>query len=105
MAYRNLQQSKEWLIQIADRAVKLLKEEPGQPEQMRWANRRLSEANLLAETPPPSSPRNWADQAIAQNLDLIDDSMEWWQERGIFPEKAETFEGLIVQLIPSEGGL
>ena len=49
---------------------------------MQWAEQRLSEV-------------------IAQNLDLMDDSIPWMKERDSHPEKAETFEELILQLIPS----
>jgi hypothetical protein len=38
-------------------------------------------------------------------LDLMDEAMPWWEERDIHAEQAETFESLILQLIPSEGGL
>jgi hypothetical protein len=35
---------------------------------------------------------------------LMDEAMPWWEELDILPEEAETFENLILQLIPSEGG-
>jgi hypothetical protein len=101
-----IQHDREWMDKIADQAAKLLKEEGGALQQMRWANKRLSEANLLAESPPPSSsPELWAERAIAENLDLRDEAIPHLKERGVAPENAETFESLIFQLIPSEGGL
>jgi hypothetical protein len=99
------QRKQGWLDQIADQAQKLLKEEPNPKQQMQWAEQRLSEANLFGWNPPSSGPRGWADQVIAQNRDLMDEAIPWWRERGIHPENAETFESLILQLIPSEGGL
>ena len=59
-----------------------MNEESSAPAQMQWAEQRLSEV-------------------IAQNLDLMDDSIPWMKERDSHPEKAETFEELILQLIPS----
>ena len=101
-----IQHDREWMDKIADQAAKLLKEEGGALQQMRWANKRLSEANLLVEPPPPSSsPELWAERAIAENLDLRDEAIPHLKERGVAPENAETFESLIFQLIPSEGGL
>ena len=91
--------------QIANQAAYLLKLEPNQREQMDWAVRRLEEADLYEGNPPPSSPRDWADQVIAQNWDLTDVTLPWLLERDIHPERAETFESLILQLIPKEGGL
>lgn len=101
-----IQRDQEWMNKIADQAAKLLREEGEAPQQMRWANKRLREANLLAESPPPSSsPELWAERAIAQNLDLRDELIPHLKERGVQPENAETFESLIAQLISSEGGL
>ena len=99
------QRRQAWLDQIADQAQKLLREEPNPKQQMQWAEQRLSEANLFGWGRPPSDPRGWTQMVIAQNSDLMDEAMPWWKERGIHPEQAETFESLILQLIPSEGGL
>jgi hypothetical protein len=94
------------LARIADRALMLLEDESQAQQQaeMLWAERMLFEANLLGFDPPRSSPQAWTDQAIGQNLDLID-SFLWLQQRDIFPEYAETFEELIYDLVPKEGGL
>ena len=42
---------------------------------------------------------------IAQNWDLKEETLPWLEERDSHPENAETFDSLILQLIPSEGGL
>jgi hypothetical protein len=99
------QRRQAWLDQIADQAQKLLREEPNPKQQMQWAEQRLSEANLFGWGRPPSDPRGWTQMVIAQNWDLLDEAMPWWEERDIYAEQAETFESLILQLIPSEGGL
>jgi hypothetical protein len=101
------QQKRDWLNGIAEQAQKLLSQEPNKSQQMEWAVRRLEEADLYEDNSPPSnaSPRAWAEQVIAQNPDLVDQTLPWLQERDIHPEKAQTFESLILQLIPSEGGL
>ena len=99
------QQKQDWLKQIADQAAKLLKDDPSPRQQMDWAVHRLEEASLYSGNPPPLSPRAWADQVIAQNLDLKDEAMPHLEERDLHPEKADSFESLILQLIPSESGL
>jgi hypothetical protein len=81
-ADERIARKRDWLRKIADHAAKLLNEESSAPAQMQWAEQRLSEV-------------------IAQNLDLMDDSIPWMKERDSHPEKAETFEELILQLIPS----
>ena len=100
------QRRQAWLDQIARRAEELLKDSPNPQREMLWAESRLSEANLfpgnLGTRTPPAT---WTEQAIAQNRDLMDESLPYLQEKGSHPEEAETFEGLILALIPSEGGL
>jgi hypothetical protein len=93
------------LDKVASRAAKLLAKSPDPQAEMRWAEGRLFEANLFGANPDRSSPRAWAERAIAQNLDLMDQSLPWLKERGSHPERADTFENLILCLIPSEGGL
>ena len=43
--------------------------------------------------------------SLAQNPDVMSECISWLLERDSHPEKAETFESLILSLIPSEGGL
>ncbi len=93
------------LDKIARRAVLLLKESEDPRAEMRWAESRLLEANLLNWSQQGESPQVWAERVIAQNLDLEDQSGPWLKERDSHPEEAETFESLILSLIPSEGGL
>ena len=93
------------LQKIADRALHLLKEEDNPELAMRWAEDHLREANLYNFPPHTNDPEKWADQVIAQNPDMVDQSLPWIQERDSHPERAETFESLIFNLIPTEGGL
>ena len=72
---------------------------------MLWAERRLFQENLLGSDPPSRDPVAWTEHVIARNLDLMDQSIPWLAERDSHPEKAETFEELILRLIPSEGVL
>jgi hypothetical protein len=46
----------------------------------------------------------WTQAVIATNPDLVD-SLFYLQERAREPERAQTFENIILSLIPSEGGL
>lgn len=94
-----------WLNQIASRALSLLQSNPDPQAQITWADNQLEEANLY--DPPLSrlSPQDWTEQAIAQNLDVMDQSIPWLEERDSHPEKSEDFEELILSLIPKEGGL
>ena len=95
-----------FLDRIARRAAKLLKDSPSPDQEMKWAENRLSEANLWEGNPPnPRSPAAWTDQVIARNLDLMDQSIPWLKERDSRPDKAETFESLILSLLPTESGL
>jgi hypothetical protein len=48
------------------------------------------------------SPFAWTPQVIADNPDLVD-SIFYVECRGSYPEAAETFEELILSLIPTEG--
>jgi hypothetical protein len=92
------------LDKISSRAEALLKESPDPRQEMEWAENRLFEANLFSGN-PPKSPAPWVQQVIAENWDLQDESIPWVLEKDSRPEKAETFENLILSLIPSEGGL
>lgn len=95
----------EVFAQVANRALHLLKQSPSPQREMSWAEDQLREANLLGFSPERQSLARWTEQAIAQNPDLRDKSLPWLRERDSHPEKAETFEELILRLIPSEGGL
>jgi hypothetical protein len=100
-----VRESQTILNRIAERAAFLLKESEDPQAEMHWAESRLLEANLLNWIQQGKSPQVWAELVIAQNPDLEDQSVPWLKERGSHPEKAETFENLILSLIPSEGGL
>jgi hypothetical protein len=94
------------LDKIADRAAHLLMKESDDPQaEMRWAEDKLMEANLFNGNPDRKNPQQWAEEVIAQNDNLADESLPWIKERDLHPEKAETFENLILSLIPTEGGL
>jgi hypothetical protein len=93
------------LDKISDRAAELLKESENPQSEMRWAETRLMEANLYNYPPHQDDPQEWAEMVIAQNLDLEDQSVPWVQEHNSHPERAETFENLILSLIPTEGSL
>jgi hypothetical protein len=73
---------------------------------MEWAERRLTEAGLLNYWGEldRANPVRWVQQAIEDNPDLASESLPWLRERGVDLSKAETFEELILRLIPSEGG-
>jgi hypothetical protein len=45
-----------------------------------------------------------ADAVIARNPDLVD-SLFYCQCRDSHPERAQTFENLVLSMIPTEGGL
>jgi hypothetical protein len=94
------------LDRVANRAAELLKESEDPQAEMHWAENRLFEAGLLPYTPKRSSPQVWAEQALAQNLDIMEESLPWLKERdNLGLAGVETFEGLILALIPMEGGL
>ncbi len=99
--------SQEKLEAIADRAKSLLAESPDPQQEMEWAERRLTEAGLLNYLGEldRANPVRWVQQAIEDNPDLASESLPWLRERGVDLSKAETFEELILRLIPSEGGL
>ena len=99
-------QQSQWQERIALQAAKLLKDSPSPQREMAWAENRLSEANLFSGNQPDRrNPSRWAEQVIALNPDLTDQSLPWLQEKDSHPEQAETFESLILSLIPSESGL
>jgi len=94
------------LNKIGSRAEKLLRASPNPSQEMSWAENRLFEANLFQGNPPkPRDPATWAEQVILQNPDLMDQSAPYLLEREVRPDRAKTFESLILQLIPTEGGL
>ena len=94
------------LDRIASRALSLLQVSDDPEREMAWAEHRLWEENLLAAV--KFNRKNlfqWTEHVIAQNQDLKDESLPWQEERDSHPEDAETFEELILRLIPSEGWL
>jgi hypothetical protein len=93
------------LDSIAKRAGFLLRRSSDPEAEMRWAEQRLFEANLLGFDPDRSSPATWANQAIGGNWDIAGDSLFYLECRGSHPERAQSFEELVLSLIPSEGGL
>ena len=94
------------LDKVARRAQKLLEDSPTPLKEMAWAERRLSEAGLFeGRAGHHKNPRDWTQEVLAQNPDLTDQSLSWVQQQDSHPEKAQTFESLILDLIPSEGGL
>ena len=94
------------LDRIASRAAKLLKESPNPQQEMEWAEHRLWQESLFSpHRVDRSSPSKWVQEVLAQNLDVREDSIPWVLERDSHPERAETFESLILSLIPSESGL
>lgn len=102
------QQKREFLFKIAACASQLLKavgDARQQKQEMSWAENQLFQGNLLSYDPSRESPAIWADQAIARNPDLMDQSVPYLLEYDSHPEEESTFEGLISRLIPSEGGL
>ena len=103
MSKENLQ-AHLWLNRIARQAHHLLQTEPDPQNQMKWADSRLSQANLWQSPSRTLAPEDWTEQAIAQNPDLMDQSIPWLKERDLKPEEAETFESLILQLLPTESG-
>jgi hypothetical protein len=83
----------QWLDRIASRAMALLKESPNPQQEIAWAEERLSEESLLGwGTPDRKNLFAWTQEVIAQNWDLMDDSVPWLKERDSHPEEAETFE-------------
>ena len=104
MALSSYRQDQERMEKIAQRALFLLKRSPTPQQDMQWADQRLREESLLGSDPDPKDPTRWTAVAIAQNLDLME-VLPYLQEKGSYPEKAPTFENLILSLIPSEGGL
>jgi hypothetical protein len=96
----------KFLDRISRRALELLKESDSPQQEMAWAEDRLFQANMLwVGQPNRKNLSEWIQQAIADNPAILDESVPWMMERGSQPEDAETFEGLILKLIPSEGGL
>ena len=93
------------LSKTARRALALLSKSDYPQAEMIWADGRLTEAGLLSWSPPTSDPARWTAQAIAQNPDLMDQSIPYLLEKDSQPQEAETFEELILSLIPTEGGL
>ena len=99
-------QDQAFLDRISSRAFQLLEETPNPQAEMQWAEERLREANLLpAFLPNNLDPKRWTQECLAQNLDLMDQSIPWMREHDSHPEDQETFQGLILNLCPTEGGL
>lgn len=94
------------LDRIAHRALFLLRRSPDPQSEMRWGERRLEEQDLWHGNAPSNREdlRAWADVVIADNRDLVD-SLFYLAERDSHPERAQSFENLVLSLIPSEGGL
>jgi hypothetical protein len=93
------------LDRAASRADELLSKSPNPQADMAWAEGRLEEAGLLEGNPSRKNPFSWSQDALAENPALLEQSPGYLQERGTQPEKAPTFENLILSLIPTEGGL
>lgn len=95
------------LDRIAKRAAKLPKESENPKAEMLWAEKRLREAGLfpLFLNPDLENPRVWALQVLEDNWDIRDESLPWVRAHNSHPERAETFENLILSLIATEGGL
>ena len=100
-----LQREKDLLERIAERALKLLKEEPDPQSSILWVEKCLQEANLLNTDGDRNNLREWANTVIRDNPNLLEISIPWVVEHNSHPEKAETLEDLIWALIPQEGGL
>ena len=99
--------NQDWLDKIARRALLLLKESDHPQREMQWAENRLWQEGLWQGNPPdPKNLFQWTEHVIAQNPEMTDQDVPFWlQQRALHPERAETFESLILQLIPKEGGL
>jgi hypothetical protein len=79
-----------------------LKRSDNAQAEMAWAEQRLFEENLLHCDPPKRDLRAWTEHVIADNPDLVD-SLPYLAERDCRPERAQTFENLVLSMIPSEG--
>jgi hypothetical protein len=90
---------------VADRAAEFLKESHNPKAEMRWAERRLADAGLCSPNQDLKPPQEWAEEVIAQNPAVEEESLPWFREHNSHPERAETFESLILSLIPTQGGL
>ena len=102
------QQAHDWLDKIARRALHLLKASDDPSRKMTWAEDLLFKEGLWQGNPPDrQNPFQWTEQVIAQNPEMLDQDVPFWlQQRGLHPEQSETFESLILQLVPGkEGGL
>ena len=105
---KQIQQRLQQLNLIAARAVALLKESPDPEQEMVWAEDRLSDQNLLAAGElwkERKDPEAWVEAALVENPDIFEISLPWSKERNNHPETAESFNQLILSLIPTEGGL
>ena len=107
MAYPKEHQAKlDYLEKIAHHASALLKKSPSPHHEMSWAEDHLWRAGLwLGNDPEVKDRASWTAQVIAQNPELLDRSLPYLEDKGLHPEQAESFEGLISLLIPREGGL
>ena len=94
------------LDKIASKAASLLRNNPNPSQEMTWAENRLREERLWEGNPQNHHDlESWTEQVIAQNLDLMDQSLPYIREKDLHPERAATFESLILSLVPSESGL
>ena len=94
----------EYMKQVAQRALKLLKKSPHPEVLMKWADLRLLQEGLENGSPEEKGLEAWVSHVLAQNL-YLRDNIHWVREHNSHPEKAETFEDLILAFIPTEGGL
>ena len=93
------------LNKAIDRAAELLGESENLRQEMTWAEDRLEEANLFSGPQPNrKDPVIWAREVVG-NPYVREESVPWMRERGTDPSQAETFEQLILSLIPRESGL
>jgi hypothetical protein len=94
------------LDRVSKRLVHLLRQEENPKQMMLWAEERLFEASLWSGgNPQHKDPSAWVQQVITHNPDIWEQSLPWLEEKDSRPESARTFEGLILSLLPTEGGL
>jgi hypothetical protein len=106
MRLTKMSRQEVFLDRISKQALSLLQEEEDPKQAMAWAENRLREGNLFPLFLNPSdNPSAWVQQVISDNPDILGESVPWMMERYRQPDGAETFEELILNLIPTEGGL
>lgn len=73
---------------------------------MAWVEERLSEAGLLGwGHPDRENLFAWTEEVLANNGDILSESVRWRLDRGWTPETVNSFEELVLELIITEGGL